>query len=164
MQKLVDEGKFREDLFYRLNVVNIKLPPLRQRREDIPLLARAFIDELALENNRPVKDIAPDALAQMQSFDWPGNVRQLRNVLESVIVTATRDVIEAEDLPEPIRKTPARRTTKSIMKPGMTLEELEREAIRSTLQRTSGNRTEASQLLGISVRTLQRKIKEYGLD
>jgi len=164
LQSLVDEGKFREDLFYRLNVVNIKLPPLRERREDVPLLTRAFIDEIAPENNRPVKDIAPDALAQLQSFDWPGNVRQLRNVLESVIVTATRDVIEVEDLPEPIRTTPAKRTMKSMIRPGMTLEELEREAIRNTLRRTSGNRTECSQLLGISVRTLQRKLKEYGLD
>ena len=164
LQKLIEDGRFREDLYYRLNVINIKLPPLRERREDIPLLVRAFINELAAENNRPVKDISPEALAQVQAFDWPGNVRQLRNTLESVIVTATREVIDTEDLPEPIRKTPAKRVARSLVKPGMTLEELEREAIRSALKRTGGNRTDTSQMLGISVRTLQRKIKEYGLE
>ena len=164
LQALISDGKFREDLYYRLNVVNILLPPLRERSADIPLLVRAFVDEIASENGRPVKDVSPAALAQLQAFDWPGNVRQLRNVLESVIVTATRETIEAEDLPEPIRQTPARHTARSLVTPGMTLEQLERDAIRLALARTGGNRTEASHALGISVRTLQRKIKEYTLE
>jgi DNA-binding NtrC family response regulator len=164
LQGLVSDGKFRDDLFYRLNVVNIHLPPLRERSDDIPLLVRTFVDELAAENNRPVKDVSPSALAQLQAFDWPGNVRQLRNVLESAIVTATRETIEAEDLPEPIRQTPARRTAHSLVDPGMTLERLERDAIRLALARAGGHRTDASNALGISVRTLQRKIKEYNLE
>ncbi len=163
LQGLVSDGKFRDDLYYRLNVVNIHLPPLRERSEDIPLLVRAFVDEIAAENNRPVKDVSPSALAQLRAFDWPGNVRQLRNVLESAIVTSTREIIEAEDLPEPIRQTPARHTSQLLVKPGMTLDQIERDAIRLALARTGGHRTEASDALGISVRTLQRKIKEYGL-
>jgi len=164
LQDFVADGKFREDLFYRLNVVNIHLPPLRERVDDIPLLVRAFVDELAAENNRPVKDVSPAALVQLKTFDWPGNVRQLRNVLESVIVTATREIIEAEDLPEPIRQTSARHAARSFVNPGMTLEEMERDAIRLALARAGGNRTDASIALGISVRTLQRKIKEYVLE
>ncbi|MCL2329837.1 MAG: sigma-54 dependent transcriptional regulator, partial [Phycisphaerae bacterium] len=90
LKELIQQHKFREDLYYRLNVVNIKLPPLRERREDIPLLVRAFISELASENNRPAREITPEAMARLQSYDWPGNVRQLRNLLESVIVMSTR--------------------------------------------------------------------------
>ena len=163
LAKMVQEGDFREDLFYRISVVNLRLPPLTERREDVPLLVRAFIDELAKENNRPIKDITPAALAQLQGYDWPGNVRQLRNVLESVIVTATREVIDVPDLPEPIRGARPVSLAHSLVKPGQTLEELEQEAIRLALRRSDGNRTEAAEQLGISVRTLQRKIKEYDL-
>jgi DNA-binding NtrC family response regulator len=164
LEDMVSEGKFREDLFYRLNVVNIHLPPLRERSDDVPLLVRSFVDEIASENNRPVKDVSPSALALLQAFDWPGNVRQLRNVLESVIVTATHEVIDAEDLPDRIRQTRARHAARSLVDPGMTLDQLEQDAIRLALARAGGHRTEASHALGISVRTLQRKIKEYNLD
>jgi DNA-binding NtrC family response regulator len=163
LYKRVQEGGFREDLYYRLNVVSIKLPPLRERREDIPLLVRHFIDAIAAESNRPVKDISPEALAHLQGYDWPGNVRQLRNMLEGIIVTCTREQIGLEDLPEPVRQAPPRRSIRTRPRPDVTLEDLEREAIESALQRTGGNRTEASEQLGISVRTLQRKIKEYQL-
>jgi DNA-binding NtrC family response regulator len=163
LQKLISEAKFRDDLFYRLNVVHIKLPPLRERREDIPLLVRAFIDELAPENNRPVRDITPAALTHLQTYDWPGNVRQLRNLLESVIVTATREVIDIQDLPEPIRQAHPTASVQALVTAGLTMEQLEKEAIRAALQQTQGNRSEASERLGISVRTLHRKIKEYGL-
>ena len=163
LEQSVSEGKFREDLFYRLNVVNIRLPPLSERREDIPILVRAFIDELARENDQPVRDISPDVLAQLQGYEWPGNVRQLRNVLESVIVTSTGEMIEVHDLPEPIRQARPARLTRSVVKPGLKLEEIEKEAIRLALEQTQGNRAEASEILGISVRTLQRKVKEYEL-
>jgi DNA-binding NtrC family response regulator len=154
---------FREDLFYRISVVNIKLPPLSERPGDIPLLVRAFIDELAEESRRPVRDITPAALARLQGYEWPGNVRQLRNVLESVIVTATREIIDVPDLPEPVRQARPVSMRRSLVKPGMTLEALEKEAIRVALRQTDGNRTRAAEQLGISLRTLQRKIKEYGL-
>jgi len=161
---LVKQGKFRKDLFYRLNVVSIKLPPLRERRDDIPLLTRAFIDEIAAENNRPATDIAPEALALLQGYGWPGNVRQLRNMLESVIVVSSREVIDVVDLPEAIRGARPVRLTPSIVRPGMTMSEIEKEAITQALDQTNGNRSEASRLLGISVRTLQRKINRYGLN
>ncbi|HON65488.1 MAG TPA: sigma-54 dependent transcriptional regulator [Phycisphaerae bacterium] len=163
LQSLISQHKFREDLYYRLNVVNIKLPPLRERREDIPLLVRAFIEEIAAENNRPVRDITPEALARLQSYDWPGNVRQLRNVLESVIVMSTRDVIEAVDFPEPIREASSTPPLQALIAMGMPMCEIEKEVIRQTLQRTGGNRSEASKILGISTRTLQRRIKEHNL-
>jgi DNA-binding NtrC family response regulator len=163
LQELIVQKKFREDLYYRLNVVNIRLPPLRERREDIPLLARAFIEQIAADNDRPVRDITPEALARLQSYEWPGNVRQLRNVLESVIVMSTRDVIEVVDFPEPIREAPSAPPLQSLIAMGMPMAEIEKEVIRQTLLRTGGNRSEASKILGISTRTLQRRIKQHNL-
>jgi len=160
---MVEDERFREDLYYRIGVVNIQLPELKDRPEDIPLLAHAFLAELAAENGRPAPDITPAALARLQSHDWPGNVRQLRNVLESVIVTATREVIDEPDLPEPVREARASAPQAHLIKPGMNLEQIEKEAIRVTLHRCGGNRTAAAAELGISVRTLRRKINEYEL-
>lgn len=162
-RNLADEtkkGTFREDLYYRLKVVEIHLPPLRERPEDIPLLVRFFLDEVAKENRRPVRDIAPEAQDLLLAYDWPGNVRELRNTLEGAIVLTTRQRIEVADLPESLRQsTPAQ----AVIRPGMTMAEIEKEAIRRALEQTSGNRGEASRILGLSVRTLQRKIKEYDL-
>ncbi len=163
LQGLVSDGEFRDDLFYRLNVVSIRLPPLRERREDIPILVRAFIKELAAENERPVRDISPEALSQLQGYDWPGNVRQLRNVLENVVVTTMGEVIEPQHLPDPVRAAHPSPLTAAIAKHGLRLDQLEKEAIRLALEKTNGNRSQASEILGISVRTLQRKIHEYGL-
>jgi DNA-binding NtrC family response regulator len=161
--EMVKRAEFREDLYYRISVVNIKLPPLKERPGDIPLLVRAFVDELAEESQRPVRDITPAALARLQGYEWPGNVRQLRNVLESVIVTATREIIDVPDLPEPVREARPVPIRRSLVKPGMTLEELEKKAIRVALRQTDGNRTWAAEQLGISLRTLQRKLKQFGL-
>jgi DNA-binding NtrC family response regulator len=156
----VKKGNFREDLYYRLKVVEIRLPPLRERPEDIPLLVRFFLDEIARETGRPVRDISPEALDLLVAYDWPGNVRELRNLLEGVVVLSTRERLETGDLPEHLRRgTEAR----AVIRAGMTLTEIEKEAIRRTLEQTDGRRTEAAKLLGLSVRTLQRKIKEYEL-
>jgi DNA-binding NtrC family response regulator len=163
LETLVEEGKFRDDLFYRLSVVNINLPPLRDRPDDIPLLARAFIDEIAAENNRPTRDLTSEALARIQAYKWPGNVRQLRNVLESIIVMSSREIIDVTDLPESIRGSRPRRSMPSVVRPGMSMSEIEKEAIAQALVAKDGNRREVSRMLGISVRTLQRKIKEHGL-
>ena len=163
LQELIKQGKFREDLYYRLNVVNIKLPPLRERREDIPLLVRAFIEQIAEENQRPVCDITPEALARLQGYDWPGNVRQLRNTLESVIIMSARETIDLVDFPEPFRETRSAPPLVSLIATGMPMAEIEKEVIRQTLMRTNGNRSEASKILGISTRTLQRRIKEHNL-
>ena len=154
------KGTFREDLYYRLKVVEIRLPPLRERPEDIPLLVRFFVDEIAKENRRSVPDIALAALDLLLAYDWPGNVRELRNTLEGVIVLSTRPQIEVSDLPEALRQGAS---AQAVIRRGMTMAEIEKEAIRRALEQSGGRRTEASKMLGISVRTLQRKIHEYQL-
>jgi DNA-binding NtrC family response regulator len=156
----VKQGTFREDLYYRLKVVQIHLPPLRERPEDIPLLTRFFLDEIAKENRRPVRDIAPEALDLLLAYNWPGNVRELRNTLEGAIVLSTRERIEVSDLPEQLRQGAA---AQAVIRRGMTMAEIEKEAIRRALEQTGGRRTEAAKALDLSVRTLQRKIKEYQL-
>jgi DNA-binding NtrC family response regulator len=161
LEKRVQEGLFREDLYYRLKVVVLRLPPLRERREDIPLLVRYFTGLLARENNRPVKDLSPDALSALQSYDWPGNVRELRNTLESVIVLCLRETIQLEDLPPHISGA---QPIQSVIQPGMTMADIEKEAIRRTLEQYDGHRARTAESLAISVRTLHRKIKEYGLE
>lgn len=161
LQERVAEGKFREDLYYRLKVAEIFLPPLRERVEDIPLLAYHFLKEVARDTNRPVREITPEAMEILMRYPWPGNVRELRNTLEGIIVFCNKPVIDVNDLPPHIRTSQP--VHGSVFQPGMTIEEMEREAIRRTLEHTGGKRTEAARLLGISVRTLQRKIKEYGI-
>jgi len=136
----VKNGHFRQDLFYRLKVVELKLPPLRQRKEDIALLVQHFITDIAADAERPVRDIDTEALEMLKNYSWPGNVRELRNTLEGMIVLSMKPVIEA----------------------GMTMAEIEKEAIRRTLQHTGGNRTKSAEILGISLRTLQRKIRDFG--
>lgn len=160
LKERVEKGQFREDLYYRLRVVEIVLPPLRERKEDIPLLVRHFIDQIARENNRPVKDITPEALEVLLSYDWPGNIRELRNTLESIIVLSLKEQIELDDLPTHIIGA---KSVQAVFKSGMTLAELEKEAIRRTLEEHGGHRARTAESLGISVRTLQRKIQEYGL-
>jgi transcriptional regulator with PAS, ATPase and Fis domain len=162
LDEAVKRREFREDLYYRLKVVVLRLPPLRQRRDDVPLLVRFFIDQIAKEHNRPTRDIAPDALQALRNYDWPGNVRELRNTLEGAIVLSVKPQIELSDLPEQIRsgQPPA---SARLLEAGMTLEAMEREAIRRTLQATDGHRAETARRLGLSVRTLQRKVKQYGL-
>ncbi|MBI3463795.1 MAG: sigma-54-dependent Fis family transcriptional regulator [Planctomycetes bacterium] len=160
LDEQLKNGKFREDLYYRLKVVEIKLPPLRDRPEDIPLLARFFIDQITSENQRPVRDILPEALDLLRAYSWPGNVRELRNALEGIIVLSTRQRIDVSDLPEHTRGAAAAQVA---IRPGMTMSEIEKEAIRRALEQTGGNRTLAAKMLDLSVRTLQRKIKEYSL-
>lgn len=163
LDEIVKRREFREDLYYRLKVVMLRLPPLRQRRDDIPLLVRFFIDQLAAENKRPVREITPEALNALREYDWPGNVRELRNALEGIIVLSMKERIELSDLPDYIRHFD-KQAGRSVFEPGMTLEEMEREAIRRTLQATSGHRAETARRLGLSVRTLQRKIKQFQLE
>jgi DNA-binding NtrC family response regulator len=156
--ELVKAKQFREDLYYRLKVVEIDLPPLRERREDIPLLVRSFLEKIAAENDRPVKEVTPAALDALVAYDWPGNVRELRNTLEGLIVLSMNDRIDMADLPTSIT---GKIQEESIFQPGLKLADLEREAIRRALQETKGHRAKAAEILGISVRTLQRKISEY---
>lgn len=161
LAKQVEEGKFREDLYYRLKVVELKLPPLRERREDIPLLIRHFIDEISADAGRHVQDVTPEALEMLKGYSWPGNVRELRNTLEGIIVLSLREQIEASDLPPHIS---GHTESQALIEPGMTMAEIEKEAIRRTLQHTNGHRSQTAGILDISVRTLQRKIKEFELE
>ncbi|MEQ9411851.1 MAG: sigma-54 dependent transcriptional regulator [Fuerstiella sp.] len=163
LHEMLRDGTFREDLFYRLNVVTIALPPLRDRRDDIGLLARSFLAEFCEQQGRSLLQIDPGLMQFLESFDWPGNVRQLRNCIESMVVMAQRDVLTLEDLPNHL-EPPLGDDTDLHVPRDTTLDELEREAIRQTLDRFQGNRTQTAESLGISVRTLQRRIKEWNME
>jgi DNA-binding NtrC family response regulator len=162
LERLVAERAFRRDLYYRLKVVTIAVPPLRERREDIPQLAAAFLEELARENAVPRKRLTPAALAALEAYHWPGNVRELKNLLESVLVSALGSEIDIEDLPKTVRPSAAAPLPIDLA-PGATLAEMERAMICRTLDRTGGNRTHSAEILGIGVRTLQRKMRAYGI-
>ncbi len=163
LDEAVKRKEFREDLYYRLKVIVLRLPPLRDRRDDIPLLVRYFIDQIVKETRRSVRDITLEALRALRDYDWPGNVRELRNTLEGIIVFSMKEQIELSDVPDYIRHAD-HQASQTAFEPGMTLQDMEREAIRRTLEATAGHRGESARRLGISVRTLQRKIKEYQLE
>jgi len=162
LAKEVEAGRFREDLYYRLKVVTINVPPLRERRSDIPLLVNAFLQEFGKENDRNVTQIDREAMDRLMNYDWPGNVRELRNEIESMVVMSTSGKIEVADLPADIRGAESSQAS-PVIQAGMSMEEIEREAIRKTLEDTNGNRTRAAEILKIGLRTLHRKIQKYGL-
>jgi DNA-binding NtrC family response regulator len=162
IRKMVKEGTFREDLFYRLNVVTITLPALRDRPDDIPVLVAHFLKEISEQKHTPPRRISPEVMRRFAQFHWPGNVRELRNTLESMMVLADGDVLSERDLPEWIVGPPTARVAQDLPT-GLTMEELEQLAITQALEQFSGNRTRAAQKLGISVRTLQRKLQHYKL-
>ncbi len=167
---MANEGGFRADLYYRLAVVNLRIPPLRERREDIPALASAFLERFARENEREEPRITPEALQVLKWAPWPGNVRELRNLCESLSILHSGQEIQPQQLPENLRQAAQ---DASVAGPGAgssgahgslvgrTMEEIEREVLLRTLERTGGNRTQAAEMLGIGLRTLQRKIKQY---
>ncbi len=158
----VAAGKFREDLYYRLHVIPITVPPLRERADDIPLLIEAFLVRFCAKHHRRVKRLTPEAMRLCQRFPWPGNVRQLRNVVERLVVTAPGAMIEPEVLPDDIRRQDAAETG-FVLRAGITIAEAERRLIEQTLRQVTTNRAEAARVLGISRRTLQYKLKAYGL-
>jgi len=164
LQKLVREGKFRDDLFYRLNVVNITMPPLRERMEDIPLLVNAFLKSFAHDNSKPFRELTSDAIQAILAYDWPGNVRELRTTVEHGVVMATGPRITLRDLPANIRQAAGGRTRGII--PASTsqpynLHDTERRYIERALAESKGNVTEAARKLDISRRTLHRKLKLF---
>lgn len=161
LRKMVAEKSFREDLFYRLSVVNLELPPLRERRGEIPVLIRRFIAEFAKENQREVDGIEPDALERLVQYDWPGNIRELRNCIECMVVLAKEHELTLADIPENIREAqPAAAAPEKKELPVGTFEATERELIEKALAECNGNRTAAAKLLGISRRTLHRRLAE----
>lgn len=157
----IASGSFREDLYYRLNVVNIDVPPLRERKDDIPLLVAAFIREFAKENNKPVEAIDPKARAALYAYSWPGNTRELRNCIESAVVMCKGTIIQLDDLPPSITESDESDVIR--VEVGTTLSKAEREVIRRTLLHHKGNKSKTAEVLGIGRKTLHRKIKEYNL-
>jgi DNA-binding NtrC family response regulator len=162
LQEAVTAGKFREDLFYRLHIVPITVPPLRDHAEDIPLLVEAFLSHLTAKHKRRRKQFSAEALQLCQRFPWPGNVRQLRNVVERLVLTCHKPMVAASDLPDFLR-THDQKAASFAIRPGMTLAEVEKLLIRQTLTKETSNREAAARMLGISRRSLQYKLKEYGL-
>ncbi|MGQ9497362.1 MAG: sigma-54-dependent transcriptional regulator [Desulfotomaculales bacterium] len=166
LAQMVRDGAFREDLYYRLNMVTIRVPPLRERKEDIPLLAEYFVRKAAAREEKPVQGIAPEALDLLVTYDWPGNVRELRNVCERAVILARGPVILPEDLPPSLQ--PEFRPDTGFAPRGATLREIlddvERSVILRTLREHNYNRSKTAQALGINRRTLYNKLKEYGLD
>ena len=158
----VAEGKFREDLFYRLNVVPVVMPPLRERADDIPLLIERFFERFAAKHKRGRKRMSPEAMQLCQRFPWPGNVRQLRNAVERMVITSRAAVVDIAGLPDFLREYDSNATTFTV-RPGTPLAEVEKLLIRQTLTRVTSNRAEAAKVLGISRRALQYKLKQYGL-
>ncbi len=161
LKEAIAKGTFREDLYYRLNVVNIHIPPLRERKEDIPLLVAAFLREFSQENNRPIEGIDAKARLALYNYSWPGNVRQLRNSIESAVVLSKGTTITLDDLPPNIRGETG--TDSLRLAVGASLADVEKEVIRSTLAREGGNKSRTAEILGIGRKTLHRKIEEYGL-
>lgn len=155
-------GKFREDLYYRLNIVTIQLPPVRERAEDIPPLVKSFTEHFCAKHHRRQKKFSAEVVALFQTLPWPGNVRQLRNIVERLVVTVPRQTIETVDLPASLVRAGRPDNTFAI-RPGMKIAQVEAELIRQTLLKVTSNRAEAAQQLGISRRALQYKINRYGL-
>ncbi len=157
------EGRFREDLFYRLNIVSVRLPPLRERAEDIEPLVRSFAVHFCTKHRRRLKKFHAEVIDCFHAFHWPGNVRQLRNLVERLVVTIPRSTITAADLPPNLRRGAEGHGAIMTIQPGMTLSQVEAELIRQTLLKVTSNREQAAKLLGISRRTLQYKLRHYGL-
>ena len=162
---MVEAGKFRKDLYFRLNVFEVHLPPLRERREDIPSIARALLTGLNKRHECRVTDISPDVEALFADYPWNGNVRELRNVLERAVILAGEGVIRREHLPPGFAGLPNRLVEQTsgevTLRPGVTVEEAERQLILMTLKHTGGNRARSAELLGLSVKTLFNKLKLY---
>ncbi|HKK66338.1 MAG TPA: sigma-54 dependent transcriptional regulator [Clostridia bacterium] len=158
----IEEGRFREDLFYRLNVVNIHVPPLRDRKEDIPLLISAFLQEFSEENQKNIEGIDPRARLALYNYHWPGNIRELRNCIESAVVMSKGNIISYDDLPPTV--TSGSDTDYIKIEVGSSMEDAEREMIRATLHRENGNKSRTADVLGIGRKTLHRKIQEYQLE
>jgi len=160
LEREVAEGRFRTDLFYRLNVIPVHLPPLRARREDIPLLIEHFLRRHAGDRRIAVE---PDAMKALLRYDWPGNVRELENVMERAVILSEGELVRVAELPEKVVAGPARKGSLVIDTPTMTLEDLEKEYILKVLHYTNWQKKRASEILGINPSTLYRKLIGYGI-
>lgn len=165
LQQAIEEGTFREDLYYRVNVIPIDIPPLRKRRDDIPLLVNHFLKKYTERIKKKVVSVSPDAMNSLSGYDWPGNVRALENVMERAVILTNHNIIMPEDLPEFIRESQGKTSgSQEIAYGEHTLEELEKDYILNTLEQYKWNQKKASDILGISTTTLWRKLKSYGIE
>lgn len=168
LRKEAEEKRFREDLYFRLNVISIEVPPLRKRREDIPLLAAHFAQKFAERNHKVIKGFAPQTLDALLRYSWPGNVRELENIVERAVILCRGDLILEEDLPEHILNAPEVEEIPDmgdeISLAGLSLDMIERRAIEETLRQVGDNKSEAARKLGITRATLHNKLRKYGLD
>ncbi len=164
LQQMVKEGKFREDLFFRIAGVQIHLPAIRERREDIPLLARHFAQRFAAQGDKPAPEFSSDTMTLLMRYNWPGNVRQLMSVVQNMIVVADGDKLEPRHVsPQIAESSPSSGDLGADSLTGLSLDQIEKQAIRNALRLHNGNREQAAKVLGIGERTLYRKLKEYGL-
>ncbi len=163
LEKLIKEGNFREDLLYRIRGVQVHLPPLRERREDIPLLVRHYVAHYAERLGKPTPSVSEDAMMALTQYDWPGNVRRLMNIVQNMVLIAEGDAIELTHVPVEVRADADADGKQLGSLAGLSLDQIEKQAIRNTLKLTGGNREQAAKMLGIGERTLYRKLKEYGL-
>lgn len=166
LEEMVAAGAFRQDLFYRLNVVEINVPPLSRRREDIPLLAQAFLEDFTRQNKKKIKGFTPQAMAAMVRHDWPGNVRELMNAVERAVVLSRAAFLDTGDLPLKHAdggNTPVPTDSQPIIPENLPLEEVEKKSILQTLESAGGNKSEAARRLGITRKTLHKKLKKYGV-
>ena len=155
---MVAEGKFREDLYYRLNVINLEMPALRARQSDVPLLATHFLRKYAAENGKELRGFTSEALEHLTGYNWPGNVRELENVVERAVVMSKSTEVMLGDLPPQFAAVKPR---EGLLIPGATMDEIERYAITKTLESTGGSTSRAAEILNISVRKIQYKLHEY---
>ncbi len=165
LRAAIEEGAFREDLYYRLNVVAIDIPPLRDHKEDIPALATFFLEKFARESNQPVRKLKPEALRKLIDYHWPGNVRELENIITRAATLAAGDSLDASDIHFD-SESPARRaaaTAAPVLPPGMTLEKWEDEIIREALRRSNGNKSQAARALGLSRNALRYRLSKMGV-
>jgi DNA-binding NtrC family response regulator len=164
LRERVDKGEFREDLFYRLEVLPIRLPPLRERMQDLPLLLRHFRDKLAKRLGKPAPSLSPEVVEAMRRYRWPGNVRELENTLEQLFILTDRETVVEEDLPQKLRERTPETGAFHLPASGIILEDLEQDLIRQALDRSGGSIKEAADLLGLSYKTLQYRLKKHEID
>ena len=163
LEEMIEAGTFRQDLYFRLSVVPVNLPPLRERAVDLPELANYFLRRFAEKNRKDIKDFHPEALNLLMQYEWPGNIRELENTIERAVILCLAEQVTPQDLPPHLLSDEVREAQESISQNGFTLRDMEREVIRSTLEKTGNNKSQTAKQLGVARQTLLNKIKEYGL-
>ena len=163
LKKRMEQGRFRQDLFYRLNVIQINVPPIRERPEDIPLLVDHFLKAACEENDKPPMNVTPETMNILQNYPWPGNVRQIQNVIEGMVVMSSTTELTPDNLPPEIRKTKERDPYVRVPV-GSSMAEAEKKLIHSTLMATNGNKAQTARILGLGRKTLYRKMQEYNIE